>query len=73
MRKIVGIIRDGRYNPLEHPVDKPGVGVGLAEIRPMKPTKFETLEGEPTITSKKQLKDICDKAGLRSSLIENSC
>ncbi|KKN52579.1 hypothetical protein LCGC14_0611310 [marine sediment metagenome] len=73
MRKIVGIIRDGKYNPLEQPIDKPGVGMGLSESRPFKPTKFETLEGEPVITSKRQLKDICDKAGLRSGLIENSC
>ncbi len=71
MRRRVGVIKDGKYAEVD--VELGGKGMGLSELRPFKPTKFETLEGEPTITSKRQLKDICDKAGLRSSLIENSC
>ena len=71
MRRRVGTIKHGEY--VEVDVEIGGKGIGLSELRPFKPTKFETLEGEPTITSKRQLKDICDKAGLRSSLIENSC
>ena len=71
MRRRVGVISEGKYYVVDEVVG--GKGMGLSEIRPFKPTKFETLDGEPTITSKRQLKDICDKAGLRSGLIENSC
>lgn len=71
MRRIVGAIKDGKYILMNEVIG--GKGIGLSDSRPFKPTAFETLEGEPTITSKQQLKDICNKAGLRSSLIENSC
>tara|TARA_Y100000310_G_C20552116_1_gene748608 strand:- start:782 stop:1006 length:225 start_codon:yes stop_codon:yes gene_type:complete len=74
MRKIIGVItKDGEYKRYKEPIVKGGVGVGLAEARPMKPTRFETLPGEPVISSKKQLKDICDKHGLKSGYLENSC
>lgn len=72
MRKRIGVISDGKYVRLDEPIVIPGVGRGMGDIHPFKPTKFETLEGEPVIRSNKQLKEICDKKGLRSRHIENT-
>lgn len=75
MRRIVGIIKNGKYIRINE--IKGGKGIGDAEGSAFKKVKgyWETLGDEEDrdahISSAKQLREVCKKKGLKSTYLEN--